>query len=602
MKPEVIEPNKKNSGEKMKVSAYARVSTNSISQEDSYENQVKYYEKLIKSNPEYEYNGVFADQAVSGTTDKRPEFQSMIRQAEFGNIDLIITKNISRFSRNIADLYKYISKLKDLGVGVFFEEENINTLESTGNIFLSLLGSIAQMEVENTSSHIQWTLNKKMENSELVGQPNPLGYDVIEEEQEIKGRKVVVKKLIVNEEEAEIVKFIFSEYLQGVGTHTIAKKLQSMGKKTKKGNSKWHDSTVTGILKNEKYTGVLVQGKTFTKTPIGRIRKTNNGERTKYVTKNHHEAIISEDDFNRVKEIMNSRCITYSDGRKKGTTRNSKQSVFTSKIRCAYCGKNYVRRIVHKGTKSEKAIWQCSTYAKQGKRKCPKCKSIDEELIKFSFVNLVKELMTKTEFPAYLSDESFEKYLEIAKQNNESVINQLNDSVKQLENFKRQHNKLIDLLLEDSIDKEEFNVKREELLEKIENQNKFIDELKKQSSVDEYGIKNAKEIKELINNNDIEGFDVRLFNKLVDYVEIGGIEKRRNGEPVDNPKKIHFVIDIAYLDRHSISYYKNNPEFNKMIESIDSKMNKIMNSLYSDDTCGDGCITVQTRCRPAYKS
>ena len=171
-KVEIIKPNlqRKDKKKKYNVAAYARVSTASDEQKESFENQRKYYEERILSNPDYNFVGVFADEAISGTTDKRPNFQRMIKLAENGLIDIIYTKSISRFSRNVADLLRYCEKLKNENVNVIFEEDNINLLSAQGSLMLTILGAVAQMEVENTSSHVNWTLQKKMENGEYVGQ------------------------------------------------------------------------------------------------------------------------------------------------------------------------------------------------------------------------------------------------------------------------------------------------------------------------------------------------------------------------------------------------------------------------------------------------
>lgn len=556
MEPVVIEPkHQEENKEKIRVVVYARVSTDSESQEDSYENQVNYYRKRIESDPRYELVGIFADQAISGTTDKRPEFQLMIQQAKFHNFDMIITKNISRFSRRTADLLKYVGYLKELGINVRFEEEQIDTLGAQGTLMLSILGSIAQMEVENTSAHIQWTLNNKMKAGELVGRPNALGYDVIPVEIEIDGKKVTKKKIVINEEEAEIVRFIFSQYLQGVGTHVIGKKLKSMGKKTKTGKSIWHDSSISRILKNEKYTGTLVQGKSYTETPIGRKRRDNQGERSIYVIENHHDAIISQEDFDKVQEIMKSRSTIKGDGKKRGTTNNSKQSVFTSKIRCYYCGKNYVRRVAHKGTNSEKIIWQCSTYVKRGKNECPRSKAIDEEAIKIAFIETVEELLTDTMFSTYyLTDELFNDYLTKFERDNANIETQILDMEITLEKLKGKNDKLLELMLEGRITEEEFDKQREKNNKEIEEQNKLIAALKEEYGQEISRIKTTKEIRELIKNRDINGFDARLFDALVDFVEIGGPVRLKNLDAVDRPKKINIYLKYENLEKQRPLY------------------------------------------------
>ena len=208
---------------------------------------------------------------------------------------------------------------------MIFEENGIELLNSTGSLLLTILGAVAQMEVENTSEHVSWTLQNKMRKGEIVGQP-PLGYDIVD------------GKLVLIEEEAEIVRYIFDRYLHGAGSDTIALELEKMGAKTKYNNPKWAPSTVANILKNEKYTGTLLQGKSFTVSPIGHKRKLNRGEATRYMFENAHEAIVSLEDWNKAQEILKSRRITLEEGKARGTSHNSQQYIFTSKIICGYCG------------------------------------------------------------------------------------------------------------------------------------------------------------------------------------------------------------------------------------------------------------------------
>lgn len=554
MKAKIIEPKKigEKSEKKLRVAAYARVSTDNEEQEGSFENQKKYYEDKIKNNPNYEFVRVFADQAISGTTDKRPEFQQMIRFAEEGAIDLIITKSISRFSRNVADLHKYTEKLKSLGVNVKFEEEGIEIEGAQGTLLLSILGAIAQMEVENTSQHINWALGNKMSNSELVGQPNPLGYDVIKDVDENGNKRL---QLVINDEEAEIVRYIYKRYIEGIGAHTIAKELESMGAKTKKGSTKWHDSTVMGILKNEKYIGKLIQGKTYTVSPINHIRKKNNLDRPKYETEDNHDAIISKDDFDKAQEIIASRRTSYENGRNIGTTQNSAQSDFTSKIRCAYCGKNYVRRIVHKGTKSEKAIWQCATYSKRGKSNCPYCKTVDEETVKQAFVHYMAKLLEKTEYPIFLSEKSFEDHVKESQKINSGVELQIEDVEKKIRAIDKKTDHLLDIRLDEKISEKEFDIKLKGLREEKASEEKILERIIKEHDLNNKKIRTSKEIRKLIDNGSAKAFDVRLFNLIVDHITVGGFIRDDEGKLISDPKKIHFEPKAENLDRHSFNYY-----------------------------------------------
>ncbi|WP_252863418.1 recombinase family protein [Paenibacillus riograndensis] len=204
-----------------------------------------------------------------------------------GKIDMVITKSISRFARNTLDTLKYVRMLKEQNVAVFFEDENINTMTMDGELLLVILSSVAQQEVENISSNVKKGLKMKMKRGELVGFQSCLGYDY----------DVQTKKISVNEKEAEIVRYIFERYMAGYGAHMIAKELTAAGHKTRAGRSNWLDSAILGIVKNEKYKGDLLQGKTFTVDPISKRRLENYGEEDQFYIRNHHEAIVSEEVF-----------------------------------------------------------------------------------------------------------------------------------------------------------------------------------------------------------------------------------------------------------------------------------------------------------------
>ena len=578
-KVEIIEPTVLNAKGKTKlnVCAYARVSTDSNEQKDSFINQQKHYENMIKSNDSYNYVGVFADEAISGTTDKRPNFQRMIKMAEQGHIDLIYTKSISRFSRNAADLLRYCEKLKNLGVDIIFEENGLRLLDTTGSLMLTILGAVAQMEVENTSAHVNWTLRKKMENGEFVGQAAPLGYDVVD------------NQLVINETEAEIVRYIFRRYLEGIGGSRIAQELQSMGAKTKRGNNVWNTSTVLGIIKNEKYTGLFVQGKTYTVNPIGHKRKDNNGEVRSYRIDNHHEAIISLEDWEKAQSITEGRCVSYADGRRRGTTSNYQFSVFTSKLVCAYCGKKYVRRKVHAGTKYEKVIWNCSTKCKQGKSSCPKSKPIEEDFIKQSVVMMIKDLIDDTNAVCYLSNEKLDLLLKQAEKNKDIIEEQIIKCQRSIEMKKKKKVKLLDLLLDDTITEEAYNLRLSDIEKDLLSSQELLNNLKSMINIENIKSSTSSQISRLINAGKSEGFNEELFNYIVARIVIGGL--RSDG--VDDPNSLHYELNVDNLntdmvikfDKEGNLVYTMSSNMDEIIddESIDDNDNSLC-SLYSDKT------------------
>lgn len=249
--------------ERKRVAAYVRVSTDDEEQLQSFKSQKEYYEDRISKNKEWVMVGIYADEAITGTkTAKRDGFLNMIDDCMNGLIDVILTKSISRFSRNLVDTLQYVRLLKEKGVTIIFEKENINTLSMESEMALALLSTLAQNEVESLSANVKMGIKMKMKRGELMGFSGCLGYDYHKGD----------KSITINQEEAEIVRFIFDRYIQGYGAYTIAKELERLGKRNKKGQVKWGDSGVRGIIKNEKYKGDLLLGKTFTVDPISKRR------------------------------------------------------------------------------------------------------------------------------------------------------------------------------------------------------------------------------------------------------------------------------------------------------------------------------------------
>ncbi len=585
-KVEIIEPvaQRIESKKKLNVCAYARVSTGSEEQKDSFISQKEYYEELIRSNSDYNFVGVFADEGISGTTDKRPGFQRMIRLAEQGFIDIIYTKSLSRFSRNVMDLKKYCGKLKDHNVDVIFETENLRLLDSSGALLFNILSAISEMEVENTRERVNWKMQIKMEHGELVGQANPLGYDVVD------------NQLIINKEEAEIVRYIFRRYIEGVGGSRIARELCNMGVKTKKGNVNWCATTVIGIIKNEKYTGVLLQGKTCTVgNTVNKKRIDNNGNARKYKVENHHEAIIDLETWMKAQEILEKRCITYADGRRKGTTRNSNLSIFTSKLVCAYCGKNYVKRIVHAGTKYAKVKWNCSTKCKQGKSQCPYSKAIDEDYLRQAVVMQIKSLIDDDSM-FYLSNERLGTILKQSEKNIDLIEEQINKCNRNIETIKKKKSKLFDLLLEDNITEEQYYSRSALLDEEMESSCKMMDDLSATINYEGQKGNTALQIRRLINEGKAEGFNEELFNYIIDKIIIGG--KRLDG--TDDPRSLHFDLNVNNLqtdmvtkiDENGIVRYTCDSDIQNVDINSGEDTNSELCTFYNVSPCGDSGIDV----------
>jgi site-specific DNA recombinase len=273
---------------KKRVCAYCRVSTDSEEQRESYENQVRHYTQRIEGNSNWEYIDIYADEGISGTNTKdRVTINRMIEDARSGK-----TKSISRFSRNTMDLLKYVRELKSLCIAVLFEKENINTLESSREVFLTIFSSIAQDESRNISENSKCGIQKGFANGKVhCNTTRFLGYDKDKE-----------GELIINEAEAELVRRIYEEYLEGKSYQKIANGLMKDKIKTVTGNVKWWDSSITIILTNEKYYGALLQQKTVTVDFLSHKRVRNHGQEQKYLIEDNHEPIVSREVFEAVQK------------------------------------------------------------------------------------------------------------------------------------------------------------------------------------------------------------------------------------------------------------------------------------------------------------
>ncbi len=302
----------------LRVAAYCRVSTEQEEQQNSYQVQIAYYTDLINRKKEWTLAGIFADEGISGTqTKKRSEFNRMIRMCKNKKIDLVITKSISRFARNTVDCLEYVRQLKDLGIGVIFEKENLNTLTMTSEFMIALYGSFAQAESESISKNVSWGKEKAFREGKVQFQyKHLLGY-----------KKGADGKPEIVPEEAETVRLIFKLYLDGYAYQRIAEVLEHQERKTALGKSKWDKKEIARILKNEKYVGDALLQKTFTTDCITHKIVKNNGQRPMYLVTNNHEPIVDRDTFNRVQQELARR----SSKRKISDKTTTEQGKYSSK-------------------------------------------------------------------------------------------------------------------------------------------------------------------------------------------------------------------------------------------------------------------------------
>jgi DNA invertase Pin-like site-specific DNA recombinase len=331
---------------KLRVAAYCRVSTDSEEQASSYEVQVAHYTNFITNNPEWELAGIYADDGISGTSTKNREaFNRLIKDCMDNKVDRIITKSISRFARNTLDCLKYIRQLKEKHIPVFFEKENIDTLDSKGEIMLTIMASLAQQESQSLSQNVKLGFQYRYQQGELtINHKRFLGYT-----------KDEAGHLIIEPTEAEVVKRIFKEYLEGSSLIQIARNLEADGILTGAGNKKWAGTTVKGILTNEKYMGDALLAKTHTVDFLTKKRVKNNGIVPQYYVENSHEPIIPKTLFLQVQEEITRRANLKN---KKGAITYSSKYALSGITYCGKCGEIYRR--LHWNNRGKKSIvWRC---------------------------------------------------------------------------------------------------------------------------------------------------------------------------------------------------------------------------------------------------
>jgi len=344
---------------KLRVAAYCRVSTETEEQNSSYEVQVAHYTEFIKKNAEWEFAGIFADDGISGTnTKKREEFNRMIDECMEGNIDLVITKSISRFARNTLDCLKYIRQLKDKNIAVFFEKENINTMDAKGEVLLTIMASLAQQESQSLSQNVKLGLQYRYQQGKVqVNHNRFMGYTKDEE-----------GNLIIVPEEAEIIKRIYREYLEGKSLAGIGRDLEKDGILTAAGKPRWRPETIKKILMNEKYIGDALLQKTFTVDFLTKKRVKNEGHVPQYYVENSHEAIIPKELFLQAQEELHRRNNIYTGADKNKRLYSSKYALSTITF-CGDCGDIY-RRVYWNVHGRKEFVWRCVTRIEQGPETC----------------------------------------------------------------------------------------------------------------------------------------------------------------------------------------------------------------------------------------
>lgn len=365
-----------------RVCAYCRVSTGTAEQKNSFEAQVRYYNRLIDEKDGWVCVGIYADEARSGTkVTHRDEFQNMIQDCRLGKIDLILTKSVTRFARNTVVSIRAIRQLKELGIGVYFEKERVNTLSEKSEQLLTILSSIAQGESESISTNNRWAIVRRFQNGTYTISSPAYGY-VNDENGE----------LAIEPEEAAVVRRIFNEYLGGKGSYAIARELRQEGLPTIRNSKGWQDSVVKGILQNPVYEGDLLLQKTYTTEGVPFTKGRNHGQLPQYLIKDNHEPIITREEAEAVR-------LLYEYRRQKQCTEDwtvyQNRYAFSSRIICGECGSTFRRQKIYIGKPYEKIQWSCHQHIEDSS-KCGQ-KAVREDGIKQAFLSLWNRLASNYE-------------------------------------------------------------------------------------------------------------------------------------------------------------------------------------------------------------
>lgn len=492
----------------IRVAAYCRVSTEMEEQQNSYQVQIDYYTDLINKKKEWTLAGIFADEGISGTqTKKRTEFNRMIRMCKRKKIDLVITKSISRFARNTVDCLEYVRQLKDLGIGVIFEKENINTLTMTSEFMIALYGSFAQAESESISKNVSLGVQMAFrEGKARIQYRNLLGY--------CKGAD---DKPEIVPDEAETVKLIFKLFLDGLSTQKIADALIAKKRPTAVGDLAWSSGMVRKILHNEKYVGDVLLQKTYTVDCITHKKAVNHGERTMYLVSDHHESIIDRITYNLVQQEL-ARRKSKRKATSKGITEQGKYSskyALTELLICGECGTPY-RRVVWTQTGVKRPVWRCVSRLEHGSKYCKSSPTIHEEPLHRAIVKAINEYYDCREDVA-----------RILKNNVESVLSGLGQSEiqaieKRLKEIDTARSDLISLITSGACEEDKLDGEFAKLYQEETQLSEKLLSMKAQANADNDTQKKIESTLAEIENEkfELKSFDDVLIRKLIECVKV----------------------------------------------------------------------------------
>lgn len=494
--------------QQLRVAAYCRVSTEQEEQQNSYQVQIAYYTDLINRKKEWSLVGIFADEGISGTqTKKRTEFNRMIRMCKNKKIDLVITKSISRFASNTVDCLEYVRQLKNLGIGVIFEKENINTLTMTSEFMIALYGSFAQAESESISKNVSWGKEKAYREGKVQFQyQNLLGY-----------RKGTDGKPEIVPEEAETIKLIYKLFLDGYSMTNIKKTLENKGILTAKGKKVWNESLISSILKNEKYVGDALLQKTYTLDCITHKVVRNHGERPMYLVTDHHAPIIDRDTYDRVQQELARR----SSKRKISSKTTTEQGKYSSKyalselLICGHCGTPY-RRTTWSARGKKQIVWRCISRLEHGKKYCSDSPTIKEDQLHKAIIQAINNYYSCRNDIARILKANIGTVLEC--QGQEEIIS-IENRLKEIDTAR---NDLIGLIASGGCDEDKLDSEFSRLYQEEQQLNERLEMLKSQNKTSAETQAKLDKIMDMIEHEkfELETFDNILIRKLIECIKV----------------------------------------------------------------------------------
>lgn len=493
------------SNAKTRVCAYCRVSTENDDQLSSFEAQINYYTNTITNHPDWHFVGIYADEGISGTnTKKRLEFNKMIDDCMKGKIDLILTKSISRFARNTLDCLQYVRQLKEKNIGIFFEKENINTLDGRGDLLISIMSSLAQEESSNLSKVTRMGIVYRFQEGKVKVNHNWfLGYTKNEE-----------GDLVVVPEEAEIVRRIYQEYLEGKSAYSIIKGLEKDGIRNGAGNLKWWDTNIYQILKNEKYMGDALLQKSYTVDFLSKKRVKNDGYVQKYYVEDSHEGIISKEEFAAVQAEF-ARRSSLRGYSKTGKSEYSSKLALSGMLFCSNCGGKFSRSMWGAG-KFKRPVWICTNHRMNGNEAC-KQKPILESNLEKAFMQALNRIIgSKDDFIDKLLENIAKSLHETEQELDEHQINQ------KLGDLQQVLMSLVRLNAKTGLNTSEYSNEYNKVAAEIERYRKLKQEIIDAETKTTLRIQRIDEIRKFFEeqNMPLTSFDGDLFRRLIEKVSI----------------------------------------------------------------------------------